>query len=252
MEQIESLYLNTIADIREKLSRNDRYHVIKASGLLRHLFLDQTPLVHEINREYRLKIQFSVIDHDRLPAMDDEPPQPPIIHWRNLDPSHVNSEPEWMTLGVEQMQEIDGDFSKLDCPPYTNRLPIVVKRWFYPEKQEWEEITLPSNFLWLLQKNGIGVPISQLTLSKFLATRCLSFDRYDYTVKDIIKACAHYKGGVHSSHPADDKDLSVLDLDKAMSVTGMEASLTNLKGILWVGLNGLAPLEQAVLNGKNS
>ena len=146
MEELESLYLSTIEDIREKLSRNNRYHIIKASGLLRHLLLDTTPLIYQINRKYQVKILFSIIDHSTVPIIEDEPKDTPVVFWRNLDPSHIDAEPEWITLGVREMEEINGDLSKLDLPPYTDRLPISVKRWLYPETGEWEEVSTTPNY----------------------------------------------------------------------------------------------------------
>lgn len=248
METLESFYIDTIEDIREKLSRNNRYHTIKASGLLRHLFLDTTPLIHQINRKYQAKILFSIIDHSTIPMMD-EPQDHPVVFWRNLDPSQIDAEPEWITLGAPEMEEIDGDLSKLDSPPFTNRLPISVKRWFYPETQEWEEISTSPNYYAMLKNEGIRVMTKPLKLAEFLATNCLSFHQFDYTVRDIIKACAHYKGGIHSSSPTDDKDQAILDLDEVMSIAGLDASLANLKGISTIAINGLEPLTTAILTG---
>jgi hypothetical protein len=247
MEELELLYLNTIEDIKEKLLRGDRYHIIKASGLLRHLFLDSEPLIHQINRQHRAKLLFSIVDHSTMPMIvDDEPQHRPIVFWRNLDPSQIDADLEWVTLGSQEMEAIDGDLSKLRLPSYTNRLPISVKRWFHPETQEWEEISTTPNYYAMLRNAGIQVMTKQIKLTEFLATHCLSFHQFDYSVKDIIKTCAHYKGGVHSVNPIDDKDRKILNLDEVMSIAGLEASLANLKGISMIAIDGLETLTQAI------
>jgi hypothetical protein len=55
----EGLFLDTFADLEGKAANPDRYELIKASGSLRLLLLDAEPLVHQVNRDYRLKIQFT-------------------------------------------------------------------------------------------------------------------------------------------------------------------------------------------------
>jgi hypothetical protein len=40
--------------------QTDPYEILLIAGLLRKLFLDDFPLVDQVNREYKLKIQFEV------------------------------------------------------------------------------------------------------------------------------------------------------------------------------------------------
>ena len=56
------IFLQTLYDIRQKLN-GEKYHYIRACGLLRHLFLDQNPLLHLVNRELRIPIFFHVSDY---------------------------------------------------------------------------------------------------------------------------------------------------------------------------------------------
>ncbi len=76
------IFLNTLNDIREKL-KGEKYHFIKACGLLRHLFLDETPLIHSINREFKIPILFHVSNYKT------EVPVKPDFHWRTLSPETV-------------------------------------------------------------------------------------------------------------------------------------------------------------------
>jgi hypothetical protein len=77
----EYIFLATLMDINAKLSEGTRYDLIRAAGLLRQLLLDPTPLMHKVNRTYRRKIRFEVLD-TRV-----EPPGSPSLAWQNPDPS---------------------------------------------------------------------------------------------------------------------------------------------------------------------
>jgi hypothetical protein len=57
---IAALYINTIEDLRRKASVGDDYSMLRASAMLRQLFLDGTPLVHQLNQQYKVKLRFPV------------------------------------------------------------------------------------------------------------------------------------------------------------------------------------------------
>ena len=59
MNERERLFLNTLADLESTVANPDRQGLIKASGSLRLLLLDEEPLVHQVKRGYRLKLQFT-------------------------------------------------------------------------------------------------------------------------------------------------------------------------------------------------
>lgn len=246
MDEIEALYLSTIEDIQEKSTRGDRYQIIRASGLLRHLLIDDTALIHKVNRKYRVKISFSVIDHDSIPILIDEPDGQLFIFWRNLDPSQINQDFDWITLDANRMEEIQADPSILEKSPYSRNLPISIKRWFNDKTLEVQGSLVTSNYYALLKARGIQVRDKQLKLSGFLSEHSLTFEEFDYSVLDIIKTCAHYKGGIHSGDPKEQKEQAILDLDKVMTVGDLDCTLANLKGIATVAVNGLAQLTQAV------
>jgi hypothetical protein len=77
----EEHLLRTVLDIDEKLVIGDRYNIIRASGLLRQLLMDGTPLVHVVNRRHRLQIVFRTIDFAKPVPVE------PEADWRALDPS---------------------------------------------------------------------------------------------------------------------------------------------------------------------
>jgi hypothetical protein len=60
MNQIEEFFLNTLRDLEQCILEEDPYKILRASALIRKLFLDDYPLVDQINRKYRLKISFKV------------------------------------------------------------------------------------------------------------------------------------------------------------------------------------------------
>jgi hypothetical protein len=175
----EIFFLNTLDDLEEKLNRGDAYSIIRASGLLRQLLIDNEPLVHQINRRYRLRIEFEVIGIFKLPIR-------PVICWQNLDPSN------------------------------------------FPNARK-----------------------TRLRLDNFLSAECLVFRDYDFTVKDVITACAHMKGGIHSGKAENEKEEGILDFDEILKIGGLDATLAALRGIIKITQIALKPLVQAIAEQQN-
>ena len=80
MTEAEHLLVSTVIDLDQKVFAGDRYGMIRASGLLRQLFLDETPLVHTVNREHRVALAFRTMEFSQAPPVE------PEAHWRLLDP----------------------------------------------------------------------------------------------------------------------------------------------------------------------
>lgn len=173
MDSATQLFLDSLADLRKK-STGTSYELLRASAILRQLFLDQEPLVHRVNRLFRVRVEFETIDTTL------RPPIRPEIEWQNLDAS------------------------------------------MFPRAQT-----------------------QRLSLKELLAAQLLSFKGAEYTVRDVIRAAAHVKGGVHARSPLNEHESNLLDLDKALKLDGIGASTAALRGIIQVTLRGLAPLEQA-------
>lgn len=64
------LFLFTMADLRKRIEHpQDEYDLLMAAGLLRKLLLDEQPLVHQVNRELRVKLTFCVATNDAYEAV---------------------------------------------------------------------------------------------------------------------------------------------------------------------------------------
>jgi hypothetical protein len=58
--QADRLFLRTLEDLDRRTTVADEYEALLAAGLLRKLLLDETPLVHQVNRYRRERIRFRV------------------------------------------------------------------------------------------------------------------------------------------------------------------------------------------------
>lgn len=55
-----TLFVKTLEDIESRLLETDPYEILLIAGLLRKLFLDDHPLIDQVNRVHHLKIEFEV------------------------------------------------------------------------------------------------------------------------------------------------------------------------------------------------
>lgn len=82
-EYNKRFFIETLDDIRAKMENGSDYHIMRATGLLRHLFLDQTPLVNSVKREYGMKVKFPIskgIDISKYP--------PGLtVSWSSIEPA---------------------------------------------------------------------------------------------------------------------------------------------------------------------
>ena len=62
MTETERLLLRTLEDMEAKMKAPDLYEVLGLSALIRKLFLDDNPLVDQVNRTFRQKIKFRISD----------------------------------------------------------------------------------------------------------------------------------------------------------------------------------------------
>ena len=72
MDELERLFLNTLEDLRAKIASPNSYEVLGAAWLVRKLFFEESPLVTQVNKKYRLKITFEVVKPKGFPGL----PQP--------------------------------------------------------------------------------------------------------------------------------------------------------------------------------
>lgn len=249
MENSEALYIATLEDIKNRIDRNNKYDVIKASGLLRLLLLDGMPLIHQINRKYRVTIRFSIVDYSSFPILEfsDEPQAPPVIFWQNVDASQVNTELEWTELNASEIEDIEAHLLQLFEQDAARRLPISFKAWLHEDTNTLEIISTPANYYAVLKRQGKEVKTKQVDLQSFLKVNSLIVRDSAYSIRDIIKYCAHYKGGVHLVEPTDEIYREMLDLDELIEIGGLDFSLAALKGICNIVLKGIEPLTECVI-----
>ena len=67
----DTLFLKTLEDLERKSTSNDVYEIFMSSALLRKLLLDENPLIHQVNKNRRLKITFIINDRplENLPGL---------------------------------------------------------------------------------------------------------------------------------------------------------------------------------------
>lgn len=77
---IEELFLRTLQDLEDRISSSDPYEILRVSLLIRQLFLDgHKSLVDQVNRNYRLKIEFEIVDVSKLLDAFNAPGMPPPV-----------------------------------------------------------------------------------------------------------------------------------------------------------------------------
>lgn len=68
MTESEALFLRTLDDIEKRLAMSDPYEILLIAALIRKLFLDDFPLVDQVNRNHRIKLVFKTTVPLELPA----------------------------------------------------------------------------------------------------------------------------------------------------------------------------------------
>ena len=58
MTDAEALFLRTLEDIEKRLAQTDPYEVLFIAALVRKLFLDDFPLLDQVNRSHKVKLAF--------------------------------------------------------------------------------------------------------------------------------------------------------------------------------------------------
>ena len=56
----DELFIRRLDDLHLSINSGDEYEVLDASGIIRQLFLDDHPLVDQVNKNHRQKLQFRV------------------------------------------------------------------------------------------------------------------------------------------------------------------------------------------------
>ncbi len=60
MNKKEQIFLQTIEDLKDRVENCTEYNLLKSSGLLRQLLIDENSLLNQANKAHKLKIRFRV------------------------------------------------------------------------------------------------------------------------------------------------------------------------------------------------
>lgn len=90
--EAEHLFLGTISDIDRMALDNSWYNIIRAAGLLWQLLIDNNALVHAVNKMYKQKLWFDIMNPPKILPFN------PSFQWIDIDPSMF---PGSKTIAVE-------------------------------------------------------------------------------------------------------------------------------------------------------
>lgn len=94
--------------------------------------------------------------------------------------------------------------------------------------------------------------IVSLKFQEFLSKKYLYHKGLYASVKDVIKACANSKGGVHFGPAKEGGEEAVVSFDEINQATGLPISLYGLLGICRVSIAGMRSLVEAICNNSTS
>jgi hypothetical protein len=83
------LFLRQFDELAGRASRGDPHDLYMAAGILRQLFLDGKPLVHQVNREHRLKLTYYIA---KVPDEEPNPKRQTLLRWASLIPHSTRHE----------------------------------------------------------------------------------------------------------------------------------------------------------------
>jgi hypothetical protein len=102
--QQDNLFLKTLEDLEKRINQQDPYDILGASALIRKLFLDDHPLVDQINRNRKLKLNFEVCLPTELPQGI---PKPQMFTIQDgLDPNTSRPDKKISVLNRDQFFKI--------------------------------------------------------------------------------------------------------------------------------------------------
>jgi len=94
--QASRLFLGTVSDLEAKIGSSDDYEILQCSALIRKLLLDGDRLVDRANRPYGIKLEFEIVDTQKLLGTFDIPGMPSLEFFGvgdGLDPDSLPNPP---------------------------------------------------------------------------------------------------------------------------------------------------------------
>jgi hypothetical protein len=106
-----------------------------------------------------------------------------------------------------------------------------------PHEAHWQNLD-PSHFP--------GAKTVKLNQQRLLQAPVLEMRGATATVRDLIRACANAKGGVHLGKARTSGEDTIINWDRAVALAGEEPSLRAVAGLCRVVIRGLVPLVERI------
>jgi hypothetical protein len=115
-----------------------------------------------------------------------------------------------------------------------------------------DDFQINRNATWLFRDifprgTSPAAPIWQtVNRDDFLRAKCLAYLPDRFSVREVVKFCAHVKGGVHHGEPKDRLDVLMNEIDENSRVQGIGLAVKSIQGIGDALLDGIKPLVDAL------
>jgi hypothetical protein len=195
----------------------------------------------------------------------DDPLLPQGLIFNNVDPNVGKSDEEHLFLGtvadIDQRVLKGGRYNLIRAAGLLRQLLLdstplmhVVNR-MYCQQIEFETIDFrdspplspEAHALFLDASYFPGAKTIRVNIDTFLKAPCFRIGTNTANVRDLIRACANAKGGVHLGKAWTSEENVVLDWDRAFGLIGEEPSLLAVAGVCRVALRALQPLVLAIM-----
>jgi len=178
--EASELFIASLADLEQCVAVGDDYAMLRAAAVLRRLLMDESPLIHQVNRNHRLKILFPVCGRKYAEAV--------------------------IQMGPVFYSALGGIHSS----------------------------------------GSMSQQLEQLPLDDFLSAKILKLGDQVLTVRDLVSISANVLGGVHKGQARTEKEQAVESFNKQVLAFGHPISAAQMKPVVLVALEGMAPLARAV------
>jgi hypothetical protein len=88
--------------------------------------------------------------------------------------------------------------------------------------------------------------VRKVKLGGFLARRAAFVQGHDVTVRHLILQVANIEGAIHAGAPRDEKQRVLAGASETIKIGGAGLAASTMRGIAWVVLDALAPIETAL------
>lgn len=245
-----------------------RFQPIRIEGSGRALLVvrcSRKGAILKLNKQ-DVKLDEDVQGEPMLLKTKEHPPSPQGLVLDNLDPNMAKSSAEYLFLStvadIERKVQEGSRYSLiraagllrqifLDSTPLlhvVNR-PYQLKIEFETLDYHQQPPLIPDAHRVELDSSFFpGAKTIRIDLEDFLKAPCFRTGGVTATVRDLIRACANAKGGVHLGEAKTYEENLILNWDRTFRLLGEEPSLVTIAGVCRVALRALNPLIRAMLD----